>query len=127
MVLILSTLEGCKAESTSTSDCNSISRSGCSALHGMNLNYYLILLHYYYITLLLLLNYYCCYYYNNICKTLLDDLQVINVNILKLSETALTDLLLYGEASFNKIQNKMILTASNKFIVDSDSLLVLFF
>ena len=61
-----------------------------------------------------------CYYYNNICKTLLDDLKVINVNILKLSETALTDLLLYGEASFDKIQNKMILTASIKLIVDSD-------
>ena len=61
-----------------------------------------------------------CHYYNNICKTLLDDLKVINVNILKLSETALTDLLLYGEASFDMIQNKMILTASIKFIVDSD-------
>ena len=61
-----------------------------------------------------------CHYYNNIRKTLLDDLKVINVNILKLSETALTDLLLYGEASFDKIQNKMILTASIKFIVDSD-------
>ena len=61
-----------------------------------------------------------CHYYNNICKTLLDDLKVINVNILKLSESALTDLLLYGEASFDKIQNKMILTESIKFIVDSD-------
>ena len=61
-----------------------------------------------------------CHYYNNIRKTLLDDLKVINVNILKLSETALTDLLLYGEASFDKIQNKMILTASIKFIIDSD-------
>ena len=61
-----------------------------------------------------------CHYYNNIHKILLDDLKVINVNILKLSETALTDLLLYGEASFDMIQNKMILTASIKFIVDSD-------
>ena len=61
-----------------------------------------------------------CHYYNNICKTLLDDLKVINVNIFKLSETALTDLLLYGEASFYKIPNKMILTASIKFILDSD-------
>ena len=63
--------------------------------------------------------------YNNICKTLLDDLRVINVNILKLSETALTDLLLYGKASFDKIQYKIILTASIKFIVDSKVLLVL--
>ena len=61
-----------------------------------------------------------CHYHNNIRKTLLDDLKVINVNILKLSETALTDLLLYDEASFDKIQNKMILTVSIKFIVDSD-------
>ena len=60
------------------------------------------------------------HYYNNIHKTLLDDLKVINVNILKLSETGLTDLLLYREASFDEIQNKMILTASIKFIVDSD-------
>ena len=61
-----------------------------------------------------------CHYYKNICKTLLDDLKVINVNILKLSGTAMANLLLYGEASFDKIQNKMILTASIKFIVDSD-------
>ena len=61
-----------------------------------------------------------CHYYNNIRKTLLDDLKVIHVNILKLSETALTDLLLYVEASFDKIQNKITLTVSIKFIVDSD-------
>ena len=61
-----------------------------------------------------------CHYFNNIYKILLDDLKVINVNISKLSETALTDLLLYGKAVFSKIQNKMILTASNKFIVDSN-------
>ena len=53
-----------------------------------------------------------CHYYNNIHKTLLDDLKVINVNVLKLSETALTDLLLYGEARFDKIQNKMILSVN---------------
>ena len=61
-----------------------------------------------------------CHYYNNIGQTLLDDLKVINVNILKLFETAFTDLLLYGKASFDKIQKKMILTASMKFIVYSD-------
>ena len=61
-----------------------------------------------------------CHYYSNIQKTLLDDLKVINVNILKLSGTALTDLLLYGESSFDMIQNKIILTVSIKFIVDSD-------
>ena len=62
------------------------------------------------------------HYYNNIHKAILDDLKVINVNISKLPETFLTDLLLYGEASFNKIENKMILTASIKFIVDPDRL-----
>ena len=45
---------------------------------------------------------------------------MINVNILKLYETALSDLLLYGEPSFDKYQNKMILTASIELIVDSD-------
>ena len=54
-------------------------------------------------------------------KILLDDLNVADVNISKLSETALTDLLLYGEGSFDKIQNKMILIASIKFIVYSDA------
>ena len=53
-------------------------------------------------------------------KILLYDLNVADVNISKLSETALTDLLLYGEESFDKIQNKMILIAFIKFIVDSD-------
>ena len=45
-----------------------------------------------------------CHYYNNICKTLLDDLKLIDVTILKLSETALPDLLLYGEASFDIVK-----------------------
>ena len=39
-----------------------------------------------------------CHYYSNIRKTLLDDFKMINVNILKLSGTALTDLMLYVEA-----------------------------
>ena len=68
-----------------------------------------------------------CHCYSNIRKTLLDNLKLINVNILKLSKTALTNLLLCGETSFDKIQNKMILTASIKFIVDSDRFIVLFF
>ena len=45
-----------------------------------------------------------CHYYNNICETLLDDLKLIDVTILKLSETALPDLLLYGEASFDIVK-----------------------
>ena len=53
-------------------------------------------------------------------KILLDDLNVADVNISKLSETALTDLLLYGEESFDKIQNKTISIAYIKFVVDSD-------
>ena len=61
-----------------------------------------------------------CYYNNNVCKTLLDEVKVIYVNISKPSETSLTDLFKSGEASFDKIQNKLILTVSIKFIVDSD-------
>ena len=61
-----------------------------------------------------------CHYYKNIRKTVYHDLKVININISKVSETALTDSFLYGKANFDKIQNKMTLTASVKFIVDSD-------
>ena len=61
-----------------------------------------------------------CHFYKNIHKTLLVILKVINVNILKLSETAYTDLLLYEEAGFDKVQKKIILTMWIKFIVDSD-------
>ena len=58
-----------------------------------------------------------CHFYWNIRKTLLDDLTEININISNFSETALTDLLLYGKSSFDKIQNKKILTASIKYIL----------
>ena len=61
-----------------------------------------------------------CHFYSNIHKTLLDDLNVIHVNISQYFETALTDLLLYGKSSFNKIQDKKILTAFIKYIVDSE-------
>ena len=60
-----------------------------------------------------------CDFYSNICKTLLDDLNVININISSFSETDLTDLFIYGKSSFDKIQNKEILTVSIKYILDS--------
>ena len=47
-------------------------------------------------------------------KTLLDEL----TGILKLSETALTDLLLHGELRFDLIQDNKILIASIKSIMD---------
>ena len=47
-------------------------------------------------------------------------MSTFNVSFSKLSETALTNLLLYEEASFDKIQNKMTLAASIIFVVDSD-------
>ena len=53
-------------------------------------------------------------------KTLLDDFNEININISNFSETALADLLHYGKSSFDKIQNKKILTASVKYILDSE-------
>ena len=53
-----------------------------------------------------------CHFYSNICKTLFDDLNVVNINISNFLETALTDLLLHGKSSFDKIQNKKILSAS---------------
>ena len=60
------------------------------------------------------------HFYRNIQKTLLDDVNEININISNFTETALTDLLLYGKSSFDKIQNKKILTASIKYILDSE-------
>ena len=45
-------------------------------------------------------------------------------NFLKLPSSIYS---LYGEESFDKIQNKVILTVSIKFIVDSDRFMVLFF
>ena len=56
-----------------------------------------------------------CHCYNNIRKTL-DDFNVTEANISKLSETSFTDL--SWEASFDKIYNKVILTASIKIKVD---------
>ena len=53
-------------------------------------------------------------------KTLLDDFNEININISNFSETALADLLQYGKSSFDKIQNKKILTTSIKYILDSE-------
>ena len=47
-------------------------------------------------------------------------MSTFNVSFSKLSETALTNLLLHEEASFDKIQNKMTLAASIIFVVDSD-------
>ena len=61
-----------------------------------------------------------CHFYTNIRKTLLDALNEININISNFSETTLTDLLLYGKSSFDKIHNKKILTASIKHILDSE-------
>ena len=61
-----------------------------------------------------------CHFYRNIRKTIFDDLNVININISIFSEIALTDLLLYGRSSFDKIQKKKILPVSIKYIVDSE-------
>lgn len=47
---------------------------------------------------------------------------LMDVNISKLSESALTDFLPYEVASFYKTQNKMVLAASIKFVVDSDKI-----
>ena len=51
-------------------------------------------------------------------------LMLIFWNFLKLPSSIYS---LYGEESFDKIQNKVILTVSIKFIVDSDRFMVLFF
>ena len=76
---------------------------------------------------------------NQIIKHLLSNLKLYSImqhlmilrwlmlkfwNFLKLPSSIYS---LYGEESFDKIQNKVILTVSIKFIVDSDRFMVLFF
>ena len=57
-----------------------------------------------------------CIHYNNIRSTLLNELKSLDGNILKLSDTTLTNLILYGGSQFNINQNTFILNAVVKYI-----------
>ena len=51
-------------------------------------------------------------------STLLNELKSLDGNILKLSDTTLTNLILYGGSQFNIKQNTFILNAVIKYILE---------
>ena len=61
-----------------------------------------------------------CNYYNNIRLTLLNELKFLDGNILKLLDTTLTNLILYGGPQFNIKQNTFILNAVIKNVLESN-------
>ena len=60
-------------------------------------------------------------HYNNIRSTLLNQLKSLDRNILKLSDTTLTNLILYSSSKFNIKQNTFILNSVIKYILESNS------
>ena len=63
-----------------------------------------------------------CIHYDNICSTLLNELKSLDGNFLKLSDTTLTNLTLYGSLQFNIKQNNFILNAVIKYVLESNRL-----
>ena len=61
-----------------------------------------------------------CNRYNNVCSALLNELKSLVGNILKLSDTTLTNLILYGGSQFNIKQNTFIFNAVFKYILESN-------
>ena len=61
-----------------------------------------------------------CNHYNNILSTPLNELKSLEGNILKLSDTTLTNLILYEGSQFNIKQNTFILNAVIKYILESN-------
>ena len=60
-----------------------------------------------------------CYHYHNIRAKLLNSLEVIDTNLLELSEEQLTKVLLYGFSQLDQNQNRNILNFSMVYIVES--------
>ena len=60
-----------------------------------------------------------CHHYHNIRVKLLNSLEVIDTNLLKLSEEQLTNFLLYGFSQLDRNQKRNILNSSRKYIVES--------
>ena len=60
-----------------------------------------------------------CHHYHNIRAKLLNSLEVIDTNLLKLSEEQLTKVLLYGFYQLDQNQNRNILNSSIDNIVES--------
>ena len=61
-----------------------------------------------------------CNHYSNIWSTLLNELKFLDGDILKLSDTSLTNLILDGGSQFNIKQNTYILNAVIKYILESN-------
>ena len=59
-----------------------------------------------------------CHHYHNIRAKLLNSLEVIDTNLLKLSEEQLTKVLLYGFSQLDQNQNRNALNSSIKYIVE---------
>ena len=60
-----------------------------------------------------------CHHYHDIKATVLNSLEVIDTNLLKLSEEQLTKVLLYGFSQLDQNQNRNILNSSIDYIVES--------
>ena len=59
-----------------------------------------------------------CHHYHNIRAKLLNSLEVIDTNLLKLSEEQLTKVLLYGFSQLDQNQNRNVLNSSIDFTVE---------
>ena len=61
-----------------------------------------------------------CYYYSNICSTLLNELQSIDINLLNQEDDIVVEVLLYGSTKFNNNQNFRLLCSSIDHILKSE-------
>ena len=61
-----------------------------------------------------------CHYFTDIRKTLFNELQSVDENILNQSDNEMVELLLYGSNKFKFQQNCSILKPSIKFIIESE-------
>ena len=60
-----------------------------------------------------------CHHFNAICITLNNNLKAIDKDILKLSDSSLTKVILYGDSKYSDIQNHDILNSTITYILDS--------
>ena len=60
-----------------------------------------------------------CHHYHNIRSKLLNSLEVIDTNLLKLSEEQLTKVLLYVFSQLEQNQNRNVLNSAINYIVES--------
>ena len=61
-----------------------------------------------------------CHYYSNIGSTLLNELQLIDLNLLNQEDDIVVEALLYGSTKFNTNQNFRLLSSSIDYILKSE-------